>query len=131
MAVAENIPIIAARKMPDPARPPVRSAFGVTALRGKPAMLVESGQQGILNMAEVETHLIGLRNVLIHLGMLPGQVVNTVKRLFSEEAHGNPQRTNRHVVSGRQDHRLGESRSGGRSHSGLLRQSAGRGQGGV
>ena len=85
MAVAYNIPIIASRKMPDPARPPVRSAFGVTALRGKPAMLVESGQQGILNMAEVETHLIGLRNVLIHLGMLPGQVVNTVKRLFSEE----------------------------------------------
>jgi uncharacterized protein len=85
MAVAYNIPIIASRKMPDPARPPVRSAFGVTALRGKPAILVESGQQGILNMTEVETHLIGLRNVLIHLGMLPGQVVNTVKRLFSEE----------------------------------------------
>ena len=81
MAIAYNIPLVVAGKASDPGNPP-RSAFGTTALRGKPAILCESGQQGILNMAEVETHLTGLRNVLIHLGMLPGQIVNSVKRTF-------------------------------------------------
>jgi predicted deacylase len=84
MAVAYNIPLIASRHLADPAAPP-KNAYGVTALRGKPAILCESGQQGILNMAEVETHLIGLRNVLVHLGMLPGQVTNTVKRTFLDD----------------------------------------------
>ena len=84
MSVAYNIPLVVASKIDDPNKPP-HSAFGVTAARGKPAILCESGQQGILNMAEVETHLAGLRNVLVHLGMLPGQVANTVKRMFLEE----------------------------------------------
>ena len=81
MAIAYNIPLVVAGKANDPANPP-HSAFGTTALRGKPAILCESGQQGILDLAEVETHLVGLRNVLIHLGLLPGQIVNTVKRTF-------------------------------------------------
>jgi predicted deacylase len=81
MSVAYNIPLVVAGKANDPANP-LRSAFGTTALRGKPTILCESGQQGILNMAEVETHLVGLRNVLIHLNMLPGQITNTVKRTF-------------------------------------------------
>jgi uncharacterized protein len=83
MAMAYNIAHVVNRKF-DPADPP-HSAFGVTALRGKPAILCESGQQGILKMEEVETHLVGLRNILVHLGMLPGQVVNTVKRVFIED----------------------------------------------
>ena len=81
MAMVYNVPLIFQGKINDPAKPP-RSAFGVTAMRGKPAVLCESGQQGILKMEEVETHLIGLRNVLIHLGMMSGQIVNTVKRIF-------------------------------------------------
>lgn len=81
MARVYNIPLLFQAKINDPARPP-RSAFGVTAMRGKPAILCESGQQGILKMEEVETHLIGLRNILVHLDMMSGQVVNTVKRTF-------------------------------------------------
>jgi predicted deacylase len=81
MAIAYNIPLVVAGKASDPSNPP-RSAFGTTALRGKPAILCESGQQGILDLAEVETHLVGLRNVLIHIGMTMGQIVNTVKRTF-------------------------------------------------
>jgi uncharacterized protein len=80
LSMAYNIAHVVSRKF-DPADPP-HSAFGVTAMRGKPAILCESGQQGILKMEEVETHLIGLRNILIHLGMLPGEIVNTVKRVF-------------------------------------------------
>jgi predicted deacylase len=81
MAMVYNIPLIFRGRLADPARPP-RSAFGVTAMRGKPAILAESGQQGVLRMEEVETHLVGLRNMLIHLGMMSGQIVNTVKRTF-------------------------------------------------
>jgi predicted deacylase len=81
MAMAYNVPLVFQGKIDDPARPP-HSAFGVTAMRGKPAILCESGQQGILKMEEAETHLIGLRNILVHLGMMPGQIVNTVKRTF-------------------------------------------------
>ena len=33
-------------------------------------------------MEEVETQLVGLRNILIHLGMTSGQIVDTVKRTF-------------------------------------------------
>ena len=84
LAMVYNIPIIAGRKVNDPANPP-RSAYGVMAMRGTPAILCESGQQGILKLEEVETHLVGLRNILIHLGMMAGQIVNTVKRSFSEE----------------------------------------------
>jgi predicted deacylase len=81
MAMAYNVPLVFQGKMDDPAKPP-RSAFGVSAMRGKPSILCESGQQGILKMEEVETHLVGLRNILVHLGMKSGQIVNTVQRIF-------------------------------------------------
>ncbi len=84
MAIAYNLPVVVSRSTSDPAKP-AASGFATTALRGTPAILVESGQQGILKMSEVETHLVGLRNILIHLGMTAGQVVNTVKRRFSGE----------------------------------------------
>jgi predicted deacylase len=32
----------------------------------------------------VDIHLTGLRNILVHLGMMPGMVVNTAKRKFLE-----------------------------------------------
>ena len=84
MAMNYNCPIVVSRKVNDPANPP-RSAFSVMALRGTPGILCESGQQGILKLEEVETHLVGLRNLLVHFGMMPGQIVNTVKRMFSQE----------------------------------------------
>jgi uncharacterized protein len=84
MSMAYNIAHVVKGKLVDPANPP-HSAFMVTAMRGKPAILCESGQQGILKMEEVETHLVGLRNILIHLGMMPGTIVNTVKREFIED----------------------------------------------
>ncbi len=37
-----------------------------------------------MKLEEAETHLIGLRNILIHLGMMEGKVVNTVKRTYLE-----------------------------------------------
>ncbi len=82
MAEAYNIPYVIVDKI-DP-RTTVHWAFGVCAQRGKPAILCESGQQGILKMKEVETHLTGLRNILIHLGMMDGKIVNTVKRTYLE-----------------------------------------------
>lgn len=84
LAIAYNVPVVASRNVADPATP-ARSGFATTARRGTPAILTESGQQGILNLAEVETHLVGLRNILAYLGMMPGPIVNTVKRMFSEQ----------------------------------------------
>jgi hypothetical protein len=82
MAEAYNIQYVIVDR-PDP-KAELHWAFGVCAKRGKPAILCESGQQGILKMEEVETHLVGLRNILIHLGMMEGKIVNTVKRIYLE-----------------------------------------------
>ncbi len=84
MAVNYNCPIVASRRIDDPDKPP-RSGFAVMALRGTPSILCESGQQGILRIKDAERHLVGLRNLLVHFGMMPGEIVNTVKRMFSEE----------------------------------------------
>jgi len=58
------------------------NAFGTAMMRGAPSILAESGQQGILKLEEVEVHLKGLRNILVHLGMLDGKIVKTNKRKF-------------------------------------------------
>jgi predicted deacylase len=84
MAEAYNISLICHSKLP-PASTALSSAFVATARRGVPAILTESGQQGILNLEDAERHLAGLRNVLVHLGMMDGTIVNTVKRMISEE----------------------------------------------
>jgi uncharacterized protein len=84
MAQAYNIALICHGKVPQPP-PTTGSGFIMTALRGVPAMLTESGQQGILNLEDAERHLTGLRNVLIHLNMMDGEIVNTVKRMISEQ----------------------------------------------
>jgi len=83
MTRAYNVPLILISPMSDPSKPP-HSAYGVTAMRGKPALLAESGQQGILKLEETEVHLAGLRNILIHLGMMSGTVKQTVKRTYLE-----------------------------------------------
>lgn len=82
MAVAYNIPLVVKDQYEQ--NLPPNAAYIVTAGRGKPAILCESGQQGILDMQYVNVHLTGLRNILIHLGMMPGTIVNTVKRSFLE-----------------------------------------------
>jgi len=41
---------------------------------GVPAVIAESGQNGVLDPAAVTRHLAGLRNVARHLGVLPGEV---------------------------------------------------------
>ena len=81
LAIVYNLPLVVTSPVNDPAEP-TQSGFGVIAMRGKPSVLAESGQQGILRIEEVETHLVGLRNILIHLGMKSGQIVDTVKRTF-------------------------------------------------
>jgi predicted deacylase len=80
MALAYNIPLVVKDLYED--NLPPNAAYIVTAGRGKPAILCESGQQGILDMRFVDVHLTGLRNILVHLGMMPGTVINTVKRSF-------------------------------------------------
>ncbi len=82
MAVAYNIPLVV--KDPYEQNLPPNAAYIVTAGRGKPAILCELGQQGILDMQFVNVHLTGLRNILVHLGMMPGTIVNTAKRKFLE-----------------------------------------------
>jgi uncharacterized protein len=82
MTIAYNIPLVV--KDPYEQNLPPNAAYIVTAGRGKPAILCESGQQGILDMQYVDIHLTGLRNILVHLEMMPGTIVNTVKRSFLE-----------------------------------------------
>ena len=82
MAIAYNIPLVV--KDPYEQNLPPNAAYIITAGRGKPAILCESGQQGILDMQYVNIHLTGLRNTLVHLGMMPGTIVNNVKRKFIE-----------------------------------------------
>jgi predicted deacylase len=81
MTKAYDVPFILKSPMDDPSNPP-HSAYGVTATRGKPAFLAESGQQGILKLEETEVHLSGLRNILIYLGMMPGTVKQTVQPTY-------------------------------------------------
>lgn len=45
----------------------------VAGLHGKPSILLEAGSHGQLDEAAVESHLNGIRNVLNHLEMLPGE----------------------------------------------------------
>jgi predicted deacylase len=84
MTEVYNIPIVAQRKI-DVKSPTFRSAFIEMAAKGIPSMLAESGQQGILNIEDAERHVTGLKNIMIHLGMIEGEVVNTVKRMFSDD----------------------------------------------
>jgi uncharacterized protein len=84
MAYAYNLRVLVQRKY-DPAVNPPHTGYALMPTLGTPAILCESGQQGILNLEDAERHLVGLRNVMRHFGMMPGPIVNTVKRLFSAE----------------------------------------------
>ncbi|MFZ5816893.1 MAG: M14 family metallopeptidase [Bacillota bacterium] len=49
------------------------AAYAAAAEAGVPAIIAEAGQQGIYDPAAAEVHLRGVRNVMRHLGMLPGE----------------------------------------------------------
>jgi predicted deacylase len=46
--------------------------YAAAAHRGIPAILTEAGGQGLLEDGALQTHLAGLRNVMRHIGILPG-----------------------------------------------------------
>ncbi len=85
MAMVFNIALVVGGDLTKLPRPLHTSGFRAMTLEGIPAILAESGQQGILTMEDTERHLVGLRNIMIHLGMREGTIVNTVKRMFSAE----------------------------------------------
>ncbi|MEI6875658.1 MAG: succinylglutamate desuccinylase/aspartoacylase family protein [Spirochaetota bacterium] len=86
MATVYNIPLIIKAPPRQPSTNP-GSAFGKAILRGIPAILTESGQQGILDLDDAKVHLIGLRNIMKKLGMIAGEIVDTVQRV-NLEFHG-------------------------------------------
>jgi predicted deacylase len=83
MAVAYNIPLII-RRTPKSAPGALGSAFEKAIQRGIPAILTESGQQGILNMDDAQVHLTGLLNIMKMLGMIGGAVVDTARRVYMD-----------------------------------------------
>lgn len=83
MAVAYNIPLII-RRTPKSAPAALGSAFEKAIQRGIPAILTESGQQGILNLEDAKVHLTGLLNVMRKLGMIGGEIVNTAQRIYMD-----------------------------------------------
>lgn len=85
LAEVYNIPIVVAGDVRNLPKPIHTAGFRAMSLEGLPGILTESGQQGILTDEDTERHLVGLRNVMKHLGMIEGEIVNTVKRMYSEE----------------------------------------------
>jgi uncharacterized protein len=81
MCEVYNIPFIV-KSTVDTAVAPTYGAYEMLEARGVPAILCESGQQGILKQEEVATHLTGLRNVMIGLGMIEGQMDRTAKQTY-------------------------------------------------
>src|SRR2546428_8250072 len=49
------------------------TSYNAAAMLGFQAIIAEAGQQGIYDQDSVKRHLTGLRNVLMHLGMLEGR----------------------------------------------------------
>lgn len=73
LARALDMPFFVRRAAP---AEPVRSGGTICQIasgEGRPAVLAESGSHGELDPACVEVHTKGLRNVLYHLEMLPGE----------------------------------------------------------
>jgi predicted deacylase len=79
MAEAYNIPLIINIESKPSEKP--GGAFIKTIQRGIPAILTESGQQGILDKENTQVHLTGLLNVMKKLGMINGEIVDSVDRI--------------------------------------------------
>lgn len=82
MAEAYNIPLIIHSVLKPSEN--LGGAFVKTALRGIPAILTESGQQGILNLEDAKVHQTGILNVMKKIGMLDGELVDDAKRIYME-----------------------------------------------
>ncbi len=87
MAQVYNIPCVIHAMASKKVRSGMGSLYGKCCLAGIPAMLTESGQQGILNMDEAEVHTIGILNVMKKMGMLEGEIIDTCERI-PMEFHG-------------------------------------------
>jgi predicted deacylase len=61
-------------RQPTQGRTVAGSTSAAAADLGIPAITAESGERGILDRNAVDRHLRGLRNVLRHLGLVPGDV---------------------------------------------------------
>ena len=72
MAIAFDLPYVV-RSAPADA-PIAGTTTGAAAAVGVPAVIAEAGGCGLLEEDAVRMHLDGVRNVLRHLGMLPGDV---------------------------------------------------------
>lgn len=59
------------------ARTVAGSTCAAAADIGVPAIIAESGQNGIVDRVAIDRHLAGLANVARHLGVLPGEVVRS------------------------------------------------------
>lgn len=53
------------------------TSYAAAAVAGVPSALAEIGQQGIFDEVSVAGHLAGLRNVLVTLGMVDGELAST------------------------------------------------------
>ena len=73
-------------KQPAAARVTAGTTSSAAADAGVPAIVAESGGNGILDRQAVDTHVRGLRNVVATLGMLPYEVQQTPGQL--EHEHG-------------------------------------------
>ncbi len=82
LAMVYNIPLII--KTQPKLATAAGSAFGKAIQRGIPAILTESGQQGILNLDDAKVHLTGLLNVMKKLDMIAGEIIDTVQRVHME-----------------------------------------------
>lgn len=83
MAVAYNIKYII--RSTSRASTKFGAAFANTAAEGIPSLLAEIGQQGILNLNDTRTHLTGILNVMIMLGMIDGTVIDNVNRIYLKD----------------------------------------------
>jgi hypothetical protein len=71
LAVAYGLPYVV-RNTPEET-PVSGTTASAAAAAGVPAVIVEAGGRGLLEEEAVQLHLDGLRNALLHLGMLPGE----------------------------------------------------------
>jgi len=82
MAMVYNIPLVITRSIVPEEK--LGAAFRKTALSGIPAILAESGQQGILKEEDAKVHLDGLKNIMIKLNMIDGEIIDTTNRTILE-----------------------------------------------
>ncbi len=81
MAQAYNIACLVHTPIAQRNAAPLGSMFGKLIARGVPAMLTEAGGEGILDMDFAKIHYDGITNVMKKMGMIEGELVDTVERI--------------------------------------------------